>query len=110
MMGVAEEEIEAMEAAEADNSLIEIWPENLDSLRLFLGVMTQWRRDTSSGLPTGLDYAGVQAGLKMMRRHVSKRAFEDLQVLESAYVAETRKVAKADQDRQAEIARMGGAR
>lgn len=84
-----------MAGAEAvdDANLTEIWPDNLEILHLFLGFITQFRRNATSGLPTGLDYNGVQAGLKMMRRRISADEFQDLQVLESAYIAECVKVA-----------------
>ncbi len=89
-----------MAKAEAveDANLTEIWPDNLEVLHLFLGFITQFRRHATSGLPTGLDYNGVQAGLKMMRRRISAEEFQDLQILESAYVAECTRVAGPNAD------------
>jgi len=75
-----------------DETAFEVWPENLGALRLFIAVMTQWRRDTTTGLPTGLDYNGVQAGFIMMKRRVTRKQFADLQTMETAYISESHRI------------------
>ena len=36
-------------------------PENEEAVLLFAAAGTQWRRAGMTGIPTGLDYAGVEA-------------------------------------------------
>lgn len=97
-----EEEIAELQEANPewadDGPSCEVWPENVKSIRLFLAVMTQWRRDTNTGMPTGLDYNGVEAGLRMMGRKVSRKHFDDLQVMEVAYVAESLRLFRRAQE------------
>lgn len=71
----------AIEAAD----IFEVWPENIDALNVFMRLQTQWR--TGPAGPTGLDYAGVRAGLAMMRARID---FVDLQMMESAALAAMR--------------------
>lgn len=60
----------------------ELWPENVESMAMFLQVQTQWRHG-ASGRPTGLDYAGVRAFLPA-RAWRSQEFRDDLQVMERA--------------------------
>lgn len=53
-----------------------LWPENLVSFNLWLAVQTQWRTD--KGRRTGLDYAGVRAGIQM--RHAGKAASREFEL------------------------------
>lgn len=65
---------------------VEVWPENVEPLTLFLRVQTQWRYGPA-GRPTGLDYSGVMAGLRMFappRVWRSAEFMNDLQVMETA--------------------------
>lgn len=52
-MGVSEDEIRESR----DSSAVEVWPDAVDPLRLFNGLMTQWRM--GPGGPIGIDYAVV---------------------------------------------------
>lgn len=100
-LGVSEDDLAALQetqAESADETVFEIWPENIRALRLFLASMTQWRRDTTSGLPTGLDYIGVEAGFRMAGWRIKRRHFDDLQVMEMAYVAESARLFRQAQD------------
>jgi hypothetical protein len=56
-----------------------VWPENWDTVELFLRCQTQWR--TSIGGVTGFDYSSVLALVNMYA--YSKETFEDLQIMES---------------------------
>lgn len=70
---------EYMEALEAEQTF-ELWPENVEPLDTFMRLQTQWRVGPVG--PTGLDYAGVRAGLLMMGRRMTQRLFGDLQAME----------------------------
>lgn len=82
-MGVSEDEIRES----CDSSAVEAWPDAVDPLRLFNGLMTQWRM--GPGGPTGLDHGRRDAearrlGIRGRRR---KRAFDGLAVMESEALA-----------------------
>ena len=61
---------------------VELWPENVASVDLFLAVETQWR--VGMGGATGLDYAGVRAA--MLLRNEPPRRFDDIQLMEREYL------------------------
>lgn len=65
---------------------MECWPENLDSLNLFVEVQTQWRVGMSGA--TGLDYPAVFATLDRLHRDKTDarrdELFSDLQIMEAA--------------------------
>jgi len=69
-------------------SAVELWPENLPAVHLYLACDTQWRYAGLSGAPTGLDYAGVQAVMDLQAIPAEQRAdlFTDLQVLERTHL------------------------
>jgi hypothetical protein len=56
---------------------------------LFASVQTQWRRD-AGGLPTGLDYAGVEAAMRLGDVEKPREMFLRLQVLEHEWIAAIR--------------------
>lgn len=66
-----------------------IWPENLDSVAVFLCCQTQWRRTFGpmGGMVwNGLDYTGVVTVIRM-HGHRGERAreiFGDVQIMEAA--------------------------
>ena len=60
-----------------------VWPENWDTVELFLRCQTQWR--TSVGGVTGFDYSSVLALVNMYA--YSKETFEDLQIMEVAAIS-----------------------
>lgn len=64
---------------------VELWPENVASVDLFLAIETQWHRAGMDGSPTGLDYAGVAAAMQL--RGDPPRLFDDLQVMEREFLA-----------------------
>lgn len=65
----------------------EVWPENGPALELFLAAGTQWRHDRNG--PTGLDYAAVEALMRLRRTRKRDRAdlLADVQIMELAALA-----------------------
>lgn len=93
MLGASAEEIAAIEAtlaAEADDAIFEVWPENWEAVCAFLSVSTQWRMVaivTQIGGQTyyqGLDYAGVEAGLRGAAIATTPALWSDLRTIEAA--------------------------
>ncbi len=64
---------------------VELWPENVASVDLFLAVETQWHRAGMDGSHTGLDYAGVAAAMQL--RGDPPRLFDDIQIMEREFLA-----------------------
>ena len=67
-----------------------LWPEHELAFGIFLACRTQWRVGGLGGA-IGLDYAGVEALIRMRRlvpRQQLPEVMGDLQVLESATLAE----------------------
>ncbi len=62
---------------------VELWPENVASVDLYLAIETQWRVGMAGA--TGLDYAGVQAAMQLRGDH--PRRFDDIQILEREFLA-----------------------
>lgn len=81
-------------AKQPDAATVEIWPENVQSVNLFLCVGTQWRVG-GMGDPTGRDYPAVFATMdRMLRSETQERKdalFADLQVMERAALDERAK-------------------
>lgn len=80
---------QAKQAAEPDEDF-DVLPENWDAAKLFQAIKTQWRISGMAGIPTGLDYAGVDVVMK--RLGLDDSVFEQLQVMENTaleYWAET---------------------
>ena len=69
-----------------DADVIEIWPENMESVQFFVRLSTQWRHGMSG--PTGLDYASVLALLRTQPRERRDELFDDVQVMEQAALNE----------------------
>ncbi len=65
-----------------------IWTCNVEAVSTFLAVQTQWRTvATMLGVtPTGLDYAAVEAGLRLAGREVSSETWADVQRIESGAI------------------------
>lgn len=82
---------------------VELWPENLPSASLYIACETQWQRAGMEGLPTGLDYAGVEAAMRL--RGDPPRLFDDLQALEREYLAIDHKLRQRDQAKSPSIHR-----
>ncbi len=70
----------ALEAARDDGD--GVWRENEPAVRSFLAVASQWRV-SGFGRVTGLDYAGVRAGLAMAGIASSPELFAALRVMEA---------------------------
>ncbi len=64
---------------------VELWPENVASVDLFLAVETQWHRAGMNGGHTGLDYVGVAAAMQL--RGDPPRLFDDVQLMEREFLA-----------------------
>ncbi len=75
---------EAALAAAAGDKLVEVWPENWQTVGLFISVATQWR--IGMGGPTGLDYNVLFRILDNMgcSRDEWDQLFDDIRVMESA--------------------------
>lgn len=91
------EDLEVMDApaelveqarAEKETEVLDILRENWPAVRLFAACGTQWRLAGMSGLPTGLDYAGVEAAARMAGIEMSEDLFGRLRVMERAALAE----------------------
>ncbi|MCC7413315.1 MAG: DUF1799 domain-containing protein [Gammaproteobacteria bacterium] len=74
-------------AAAPAPELCHVWPENWDALALFLACATQWR--VAMGGAIGLDYAGVEAVMRMQRVAIGRRAalLTDVQIIEREALA-----------------------
>lgn len=61
-----------------------LWPDNVKTFQLWLGMQTQWHRD--EGGSTGLRYEGVQAGMRLLGipRKEQRGLFMGLQAMERA--------------------------
>jgi len=89
-----------LEEAPEDRDLeFGLWPENVPAWNLWLACQTQWR--IGMGGPTGLDYAGIEALMRM--RNVSRaerpELIEGLQVMEVVALEEFAAKAERDQRR-----------
>lgn len=91
------EDLEVMDApaelitkarAENETEVLDIMPENWPAVRLFAASGTQWRLAGMSGVPTGLDYAGVEAAARMAGIEMTEDLFGRLRVMERAALAE----------------------
>jgi hypothetical protein len=58
------------------------WP----ALELFRAALTQWRYAGISGVPTGLDYQGVEAAARLAAIETTPDMFRRLRVLERAAI------------------------
>ena len=78
-MGVDEDEIRDSQDAEA----VDVWPDSVDALTLFLAVITQWRM--GPGGPTGIDHArrDIEARRLFAAPRRRRRACELLAVMEA---------------------------
>ncbi|GIX17697.1 MAG: hypothetical protein KatS3mg119_1883 [Rhodothalassiaceae bacterium] len=72
--------LDAGRIAESEPAL-EIWPENVAAVQMWLAVQTQWRIDPA-GQPTGLNYAGVAAAIEMAGIRDRARMWEAICLME----------------------------
>jgi hypothetical protein len=73
---------------EDEGDTCEIWPENVETLEVFVSCGTQWRVDPTSGTALGLDYSGVIAAIDMMGVARTRKLFDDLRAMERAAIKE----------------------
>lgn len=71
--------------AEAQEDHTGIWPEHVAAVEAYLTVQTQWRISLGmAGLyAEGLDYQGVEAGLRMAGIEVTPELWAELRLIES---------------------------
>ena len=69
---------------EASGPDVEVWPDNLNAVNLFISVSTQWRSGVSG--PTGLDYAVLPYVIERasIDRADYDQVFADIRVLEES--------------------------
>ena len=82
-LGLTREDVAATE-------VVDIWPDNFESVCLFTDLLTQWRVGVN-GL-TGLDYTAVVSLFHLRRVRGERRAeiFDDLRVMEAAVLNKVR--------------------
>ena len=68
-----------------DCQAVELWPENLPAVGLYLDCETQWQLAGMDGRPVGLNYPGVQ--FVMAARGDPLDLFPDIQRLEREYLS-----------------------
>jgi len=73
---------EMVEAMTEESVEFEIEPDNWETVLLFMRVQTQWRHGFAG--PTGLDYVGVEACMRMAGIKRTDELFDGLQVMEFA--------------------------
>ena len=61
-----------------------VLPDAWDAVRVFAAVGTQWRRAGMTGVPTGLDYAGVEAAARAVGVAWTGALLDQLRVMEHA--------------------------
>ncbi len=74
-----------MDAVPAPDSL-DVWPDNVCALDVFLAMQTQWERNAMTGRYTGMRYVSLPVVMRYARVHKSARAqvFDDIRIMESA--------------------------
>jgi hypothetical protein len=77
---------------EAQGPSIEVWPDNILSVNVFISMSTQWR--TGAAGATGLDYTALEATMRMMGITANGEILEDIRVLEDAALETMRKSQK----------------
>lgn len=76
---------------EASGPPVEVWPDNVPALNVFIAAATQWRCGMAG--PTGLDYAVLPAVMRMVGVPAAERTavFEDIRVMEDSALETMRK-------------------
>jgi len=69
-------------ALEAEDVEFEVDRENWETVMMFMRVQTQWRYGFAG--PTGLDYAAVEAAMRMVRAEKTDDLFTGIQIMEVA--------------------------
>jgi hypothetical protein len=63
-----------------------VLPDMIPALTLLSASATQWRHAGMTGVPTGLDYAGVEAAARMAGLQPTPDVFRDLRHLEAGII------------------------
>lgn len=71
---------ELVEALSNEVGVFEVEPDNWETVMLFVRVQTQWRHGFNG--PTGLDYQGVEAAMRMAGVAQNVELFDGLQIME----------------------------
>lgn len=61
---------------------MDVWPENWDAARVMLRAQTQWRRAGMSGQRYALDYAALEAVMRMLQVHDPADCLDRIIVIE----------------------------
>lgn len=71
---------------EASGPPIEVWPDNMPAVEVFIDLMTQWRRAGMAGVRSGLDYAVLPAvfAIRGIQKKQQPAIFDDIRVMENA--------------------------
>lgn len=84
--GPTEEEAAAfgLTLEEAGGGLVEVWPDNLSAVNVFIAMSSQWRTGMSGA--TGLDYSALPEVWRRTKTPIAERdeIFDQLRVLEDA--------------------------
>lgn len=102
MIAAQLDHLETVDGRNEPDEDFEIWPDCVKSLQFFLRVQTQWRHAGQLGQPTGLDYQGVEFVARCLGQSIHRRLFEDLQVMEAAYLDECVRIVAAEARRRDE--------
>lgn len=87
----------AEQAAKKESNLFEIWPENLEAVRVFCQCMTQWRVVSGGLAPPvwmGLDYTAVDRVIHHAghRGVEASKLFADILIMEAAALEEIKRL------------------
>ena len=80
-----------MTLEEAQGDAVEVWPDNIQAVNVFIAAATQWRTGTAGA--TGLDYTALEAIMRMLgiKRKDMGEVLEDVRVLEDIALDTMRK-------------------
>ena len=93
-MGMSDQDIERiMPVKQEEEDHFDVWPENWDTVLLFLRCQTQWRVAGMGGM-IGLDYGVVEWLFKVYKVEDERQQLEDLQIMEAAALEKLAKVKK----------------
>jgi len=81
----ASDDVKAAYSQSQEQDEFEVWPENWDTVQLFLLVQTQWRTGSMGGV-IGLDYTAIDSAVRFAEMDVTPEMFKGLRVMESSAV------------------------
>lgn len=81
----ASDDVKAAYSQAQEQDEFEVWPENWDTVQLFLLVQTQWRTGSMGGV-IGLDYTAIDSAVRFAEMDVTPEMFKGLRVMESSAV------------------------